>query len=319
MLTPRARGSLSEALFEAMRSDAATLPRLHAAPDHDEDAEIALWALYELHYRGFDDVAEDREWDPALLELRRSLERRLEARLRARFAPPEPSDSFAETFFDFVAGHDGASLAAYIHRQADVDEARDLLRLRSVYHLKESDPTAWVVPRLPARVQAPLMEIQYDEYGAGDPNRLHAGLFATGMEACGLSRERGAYLDEAPLEVLEQNNAMSLFGLHRRLRGAALGHLAAFEATSSLPSRRMAQGLARLGLADEMVAYYQEHVAADAVHEQLAVRAVCANLLDEEPGLESDVYFGAFTALDLEDRFARLLLERWRDSAKVSA
>ena len=104
---------------------------------------------------------------------------------------------------------------------------------------------------------------------------------------------------------------MSLFGLHRRLRGAALGHLAAFEATSSLPSRRMVQGLERLGFPEEIVAYYAEHVEADAVHEQLAVRTICGGLLAEEPGLEQDVWFGAFTCLDLEDRFARTMLERW--------
>ena len=111
--------------------------------------------------------------------------------------------------------------------------------------------------------------------------------------------------------MLEQNNAMSLFGLHRRLRGAALGHLAAFEATSSLPSRRMAQGLDRLGFPQEMIAYYDEHVEADAVHEQLAVRVMCGALLDAEPGLRDDVFFGAFTCLDLEDRFAGAMLEAW--------
>ena len=119
------------------------------------------------------------------------------------------------------------------------------------------------------------MELLYDEYGTGDPDRLHAHLFARGLEACGLSPEYGAYVDDAPVEVLEQNNAMTLFGLHRRLRGAALGHLAAFEVTSSLPSRRMGQGIARLGLAQEMADYYDEHVEADAVHEQLAVRTIC--------------------------------------------
>ena len=114
------------------------------------------------------------------------------------------------------------------------------------------------------------------------------------------------------LAVLEQNNAMSLLGLHRRLRGAALGHLAAFEATSSMPSRRMVQGLQRLGFPQELVDYYAEHVEADAVHEQLAVRAICCGLLAEEPGLEEDVWFGAFTCLDLEERFARELLDRWQ-------
>src|SRR5215218_2159567 len=124
------------------------------------------------------------------------------------------------------------------------------------------------------------------------------------MEACGLSSTHGAYVDEVPWEILEQNNAMSLFGLHRRLRGAALGHLAAFEATSSMPSRRMAQGLERLELPQELVDYYLEHVEADAVHEQLAVRTVCGSVLELEPELVDDVFLGAFSCLDLEGRAA---------------
>ena len=126
-------------------------------------------------------------------------------------------------------------------------------------------------------------------------------------------------LDEVPLEVLEQNNAMSLLGLHRRLRGAALGHLAAFEATSSMPSRRMAQGLERLGFPAEIVGYYTEHVEADAVHEQLAARTICGRLVELEPALADEVFFGAFTCLDLEDRFARWMLAQWGASSEGSA
>ncbi len=127
----------------------------------------------------------------------------------------------------------------------------------------------------------------------------------------GCARTSYAYIDDVPVEILELNNAMSLFGLHRRLRAAALGHLAAFEATSSLPSRRMAQGLARLELPPEMIAYYEEHVEADAVHEQLAVRTICGSLVAEEPQLVDDVVFGAFTCLDLEDRYAQRMLDEW--------
>jgi Iron-containing redox enzyme len=312
MLTPRPRGPLSEALLGAFQSGAEDFnPVLGVRPGDGEDAALALYVLYELHYRGFDDVPDELEWDPQLLQLRGELEGDLEARLRERWPRPSTEGPFADSFFDWVADQDGASLAAHVQRDADCEQVLELLRLRSIYHLKESDPTAWVVPRLGVRAKAALMELQYDEYGAGDPNRLHHHLFARGMEASGLEASYGAYLDEAPLEVLEQNNAMSLLGLHRRLRGAALGHLAAFEATSSVPSRRMVQGLERLDFPEEMVAYYAEHVGADAVHEQLAVRTICGSLVEDEPELEDDVWFGAFTSLDLEDRLARTLLARW--------
>ncbi|MGH3361532.1 MAG: iron-containing redox enzyme family protein [Nocardioides sp.] len=312
MLIPKPRGAFSEALFAAMRGrpdEDLSLPP--AVPDGEEDAAIALWTLHELHYRGFDDADDALEWDPALLAVRHGLEVDLEARLRARRTDPVPEGPFVDAFFGYVAGHDGPSLAQHVQRDAQEAQVLDLLRLRSVYHLKESDPTTWAVPRLPTEAKAALMELQYDEYGVGDPNRLHAHLFARGLEACGLRSEYGAYVDEVPLQILEQNNAMSLFGLHRRLRGAALGHLAAFEVSSSQPSRRMTQGLERLGFAPEMVDYYAEHAEADAVHEHLAVRNVCGGLLRAEPELTADVWFGAFTCLDLEARVAARLLDQW--------
>jgi hypothetical protein len=319
MLIPQARGALSSALFEAMRTGADDLPAGLTA-ESDDDAQIALWALYELHYRGFEEVSDDLEWHPGLLGLRRDLERDFEARLRESCDVEVPDGAFdAEAFFEMVAADDGPSTAAYVHRHAGREQVLELLRQRSIYHLKESDPTAWVVPRLPVETKAALMELQYDEYGCGDPNRLHAHLFASGLEASGLDAAYGAYVDEVPVEVLEQNNAMSLFGLHRRHRAAALGHLAAFEATSSIPSRRMAQGLARLGFAQELVGYYEEHIAADAVHEQLAVRTICGSLLRQEPDLLPDVYFGAFTCLDLEARFARRLLSSWHTDQQVAS
>ena len=44
-------------------------------PESAEDAAIALWSLYELHYRGFAGVDPEREWDLDLLRVRRGLER----------------------------------------------------------------------------------------------------------------------------------------------------------------------------------------------------------------------------------------------------
>jgi hypothetical protein len=310
---PKPRGPLSEALVAALIAggDVAVLDR----PAGDaEDAALTLWILYELSYRGYDVVDDRLEFDPELVRLRRRLEDDLERRLRERWpGRPENADElgFSHAFFAMIEADDGPSLARYVQREATAEQASELLQHRSLYHLKESDPVALTLPRLPAAPRAALAELQYDEYGGGRPERLHAHLFAEGMAAMGLDATEGGYVDEAPLEVLEQNNAMSLFGLNRRLRGASVGHLAAFEATSSLPCRKMAQGLERLGFPPEIRAYYEEHVEADAVHEQLAARLICEPLIAAEPEVEDDVWFGAWSCLDLEARIARRLLDRW--------
>lgn len=310
MRVPKPRGALSQWLGARLSGTGAA----GAAPvaDSADDEAIALWTLHELSYRGFEDADDRAEWAPDLLAVRHDLEERLEARLRARWpgADVRPGD-VPDALAALVAADDGPSLANFVRRDADRDQVLELLRQRSVYHLKESDPSAFVVPRLPVRAKAALMELQFDEYGDGDPNRLHSHLFARGLDAVGLRSEYGAYVDDAIVENLEMNNTGSLLGLHRRLRGAAMGHLAAFEMTSSIPSRKMAQGLDRLGLGGPMAAYYDEHVEADAVHEQLAAHDICGTLAEDEPDQAAEILFGAWACLDVEARFATAMLAGW--------
>ncbi len=310
MHIPSPRGKLSACVAEVLRQQQVG-PIDASFAESDEDAALSLWILHELSYSGFVGVDDALEWDIGLVSLRLELESALEARLRDRFpGPPEPSDDLVATFFEYVESHDGPSLAGHVHTDGTEEQVLELLRWRSVYHLKETDPSTFALARLPRPARAALAELLYDEYGAGRPERLHSHLFAEAMRSVGLDPDRG-YVDEVPLEVLEMNNAVTMFGLHRRLRGAAMGHLAAFECTSSVPSRRLVRGLQRLGIPQPVVAYYEEHVLADAVHEQVAVRDIVTPLVAEDPRELENVFLGAFSCLDQEARVARVLLDRW--------
>jgi hypothetical protein len=325
MRLPRDRGLLSKHVLHALQTGGSLPSGLWAdhgpAADllHDEDAQLTLWVLYELHYRGFDDAAGDLEWDPALLELRAGIEAGLERELRAataaRLRQVPDSGDVGEQLLAFVAADDGPSTAAYLQRSADRAQFEHFLRQRSIYHLKEADPHTFVVPRIDGAAKAALAELQYDEYGGGRAPRLHATMFGDAMEACGLDRTYGAYVDEATALTLAVNNQMSLFALHRRLRGAALGHLAAFEATSSVPARKIAGGAERLGLPEAVAAYYSEHVEADSAHEQVAARDICGGFVAEQPGLRGDVFFGAAACLHLDGLAAQEMLDHWEHSS----
>ncbi|HCE61172.1 iron-containing redox enzyme family protein [Janibacter terrae] len=291
----------------------------------DDDVQLALWLLLELHHRGLEGVDPGLEGDPEVLRLRRGLEDAHLAALREltreRLARVDDGADLADQIAALLADDDGPSLADFLARRADVDQVHEFLRQRSIYHLAESDPHAFVVPRLDGPAKVALAELQYDEFGAGRPARLHSLLFAQALQACGLDPTYGAYLDEARASTLAVNTTMLVLGLSRRWRGAAMGHLAAFESTSSVPCRRIAAGARRLGLPDEVEAYYDEHVEADAVHEQLAIRSICVPLVDAEPELREDVLFGVAACLELDALAAREQLELWRAGsvAEVSA
>lgn len=336
MHLPQARGPLSAGLVDALtgstRELGPLLDRVADLPDStdrltDEDLHLALWILYELHYRGFDGVDADLEWDPELIRLRRALETPFEAELRRRAAPYidqvlGSDGDLATRLFDLAASFEGPSVARFVHRRATREQFLELMVLRSVYHLKESDPSSWAIPRIDGQPKAALVELQYDEYGAGRPERLHATMFGDALEGCGLDREYGAYLDRVPGHTLASNNAMSLFGLNRRLRGASMGHLGAFEATSSLPCRKFAGGVRRLGLPEVVAEYFDEHIEADAVHEQLAFRDICGGLVTSGQAEEADVVLGATVCLLMDTIVGERLLDAWengRSALRVEA
>jgi hypothetical protein len=131
------------------------------------------------------------------------------------------------------------------------------------------------------------------------------------MEELGLDRNYGAYVDRLPGVTLATVNLMSLFGLHRRWRGAIVGHLAAFEMSSSVPNRRYANALRRLGFGPRATDFFDEHVEADAVHENLAAVDLAGGLARLEPALAGDILWGARALVEVERRWAQHLLDAW--------
>ncbi len=285
-----------------------------ADPVTDDDFQLTLCMLYELHYRGFDGVDDALEWAPSLLAVRRQLEHRLESALRGLCpAPAEPADGLVvQALTDVTATDRRPEMSSYLSREGSREQFEEFLVVRSLQQLKEADAQTWLIPRLSGRAKAALIEIQIDEYGNGRTGHLHSELYALAMRACGLDSTYGAYLDRIPGHALAVGNTMSMLCLHRRLRGAAAGYFAAFEATSSIPSQGYADTVARLGLPAEAAVYFSEHVEADAVHEQLAIRNLCGGLVDAEPALAGDVLWGARLCMALEDLAADRYLTAWQ-------
>src|SRR5215207_6376287 len=318
----QARGACSALLLEHLRHDVHELP-LVPPPEvadalTDDDLHLALYLCYELHYRGVPGADERWEWEPSLLALRRGLERMFEEALAAD-VPPESTHVPPEEM-DLVIGgiaeaDEGRSLSVFVEREASLHQVREFVVHRSAYQLKEADPHSWALPRLDGGPKAALVEIQADEYGGGRAERIHAELFAVAMDAVGLDRRYGAYLEHVPGVTLATVNLMSFFGLHRRHRGAIVGHLALFEMTSSVPNRRYATGLRRLGYGEDACLFFDVHVVADAVHESVAAVDLAGGLAAQDPRLGADVLWGAKALLAIDGRWARHMMQAWGDDS----
>ncbi len=310
MKLPSARGPVSAAVIDALARSPYDFALDPDGVGH-EDLHLTLFVLYELHYRGWDGVDDRWEWQPGLLALRAGLEARFEAELRELAGEPAPADDVPRTLVALTADAGGPSLSGYLRGRASLEQFREFAVHRSIYHLREADPHTFAIPRLGGKAKAALIEIQIDEYGGGVAHRMHQEMFRDTMTALGLDTTYGAYVDVVPAATLANNNVMSLFGLHRRWRGALLGHLAAYEMTSTGPNRAYGNGLRRLGGTRTATRFYDEHVEADAVHEQIAAYDMCGSFCRQEPESAGDVLFGARCVLALEERWASSILERW--------
>jgi Iron-containing redox enzyme len=317
---PEPRGELSALLVEHLAQAPHRLPEPPPAavadPLTDDDLQLALYLCYELHYRGLPGVDERWEWEPSLLAARREWEATFEEAL-LRAVGPRRADATAQdmdlALRAIVDADDGPSLSKHLERRGTLEQMLEFVVHRSAYQLKEADPHSWAIPRLSGPPKAALVEVQADEYGGGRPDRVHAELFAVAMEELGLDRAYGAYLEHLPGVTLATVNLMSLLGLHRRWRGAIAGHLAAFEMTSSIPNRRYGNALRRLGFGERATDFFDEHVEADAVHENVAAVDLAGGLARQEPAIAGDVLWGARALVDVDARWARHLLDAWDD------
>ncbi|MFI1361287.1 iron-containing redox enzyme family protein [Streptomyces sp. NPDC020898] len=315
---PEPRGPLSAAVTALLRgARGGSVPSPESCSPYGDDLQLALYILYELHYQGFQDVPDSLEWNGALLAHRGAIESRFLDALR-HDVPIDPAET-AEQVLDELqlepVGDDGTGVSYFLRDEGSLDQLRVYAAVRSLYHLKEADPHAWVLPRLHGRAKGAMVAVEFDEFGAGRADEIHAQLFADLMADLRLDPTYGRYVDAAPAEALATVNLMSLFGLHRALRAALVGNFAAVEVTSSPASRRLAEALRRVGAGPAAVRFYAEHVEADAVHEQVVRHDVVGGLLADEPHLDADVVFGIRATTHLESRLADRLLGSWRAGA----
>lgn len=281
------------------------------------DIQLALYVCYELHYRGFAGVDSGWEWNPGLLHLRAQLEDAFLSAVRRDVGDISEADAEAEMDRLSIEPAQGRGPSYHLRSQGTWEQMREYFVHRSLYHLKEGDPHAWAIPRLSGRAKAAFVAVEFDEFGAGHGDKAHQQLFADLMTAANLDPAYLAYINAVPAEALALVNLMSLFGLHRSYRGAAVGHFAATEITSPPGSRRLLDALTRMDAPHVCRDFYREHVCADAVHEQVVRTDVVGDLLDREPGLEADVVFGMRAFELLEGQLGDHLMRCW-DSGETS-
>jgi hypothetical protein len=314
---PAPRGPLTRALFDhwersSRSSEVAVSENLeHLDALTDEDLQLALWCCYALGRGGLEDVDDQLAWDPATIQFRTRLEDRFEAALRSEHGcdnvPDEPTVALR-----VIATWAGPPLAQTVAEEGDRGHLEEFAIHRSAYQLKVADPHLWGRLRRAGPDPAAVVEDPVDEYGVGRPHGARAELFAAAMVELGLDPSLGHYVARLPATTLATENLVTMFGRHRRLRGALVGHLALFEMSSVATIPHLLAAARRVGGLPALERFCAVHVEADPHPARAALDEMVAPLVAAEPALGADVVFGAAALSRVEVRFARHVLSAWR-------
>lgn len=301
---PSAVGPVSGALLDHLSCRA---PRRHFVPveapvadtePYGLDLQLTLYLSYELHHRGFAGIDPRWEWDPGVLQFRARLEEAFETKLR-----DDVGDVSSVQVLDEIPRlcTQDSALASHLREHVTWAQLREYFVQLSVHHLKTDDAKPWATHGLESA--------EFGESSSDGTDHLPRRCFAEVLGAAGLDASYLHYLNDAPAEALALVNAVSMFGLHRNLRGAAIGQVVAGKIALRRTSAALVDALVRLGAAQPCVQFYRDNVRPG----QKARCETVGVLLEDEPALEADVVQGIRTFELLEHRFVTHLLTCWAD------
>ena len=155
-----------------------------------------------------------------------------------------------------------------------------LIKQFAVDGLTEANAMFAILPKLEAKVRDPVMRILLDEFGCGNPKRVHSAPFADLLHELGLSSSLRDYIDVTNIESFAFVNIYHWLTKRAPSLDYYLGALAYTEAIIPHAFNPYANACKRLGIANS--AYFTEHIHIDTFHLGEAKNAIFARSSSKE-------------------------------------
>ncbi|NUT97111.1 MAG: iron-containing redox enzyme family protein [Saccharothrix sp.] len=170
----------------------------------------------------------------------------------------------------------------FITEEANLAQFKEIVSQFAVDGLIESQSLLAIIPRLPSRSRMAVFRVLIDEFGCGNDDQEHAGLYAKLLTELGLPTDLEYHVDRAADPVLGFVNLFYWLAARAPEPDYFLGAYSYFESSVLYAFRSFAAAGKRLGL--EQDRYYTEHLYIDAFHSKQMQTAI--RELDQEKGVD---------------------------------
>jgi hypothetical protein len=208
---------------------------------------------------------------------------------------PHDADGFVEWFSALEQNGPGQSdpLFPWIAEVADMEAMRWFLTQEVAGEAGFDDLSALTQVRMPVRAKLEIARNYWDEMGRGNPKGMHGPMLELLSVRLGLTPDP----ETTVWEALALANTMAGLAANRRYAYHSVGALGIIEQTAPTRAAQVANGLKRLGVANEDRHYFDLHSVLDVKH-SLAWNAEAIHpLVESDPALAQPIAEGALMRL----------------------
>lgn len=325
-----------EAYFDAAPDEAHALLRQglaiadRAYSDHNPDALFqlhkTLYLLYEDNLRPSGRSVAFNQYNPQLITLRNTLERRWEAfetgraELSAEDVPADP-DGFRAYFKSLCADHTmvGHHLFDFLLERATRDHLIGFFLSDAAVIVRFCDLVVLSMVGIEDEIRPELADNFWDEMGRGSYQERHVDLYRNLLEYVGVNLPGDTLAAEhfhghLNWQGLAGYNLYLFLCLHRKNQFRSLGALGAAEMMDPEQYSKVLTACRRVGLEDEdKLAYYSGHAEMDIAHGDGWLENVLLPLVQKYPDRRHEIVQGALMRMnvtqdyydDLHDQLSR--------------
>jgi hypothetical protein len=245
----------------------------------------------------------------------------IESELREVPDDPIPTGSVEEVenwFRRVIASHPAPEhpLYDYLENEADKEDFCFFVQQEITVDAGFADLLAYAqIGQLPWKQE--VARNYWDEMGEGKRQKEHGVMFSEVLAELGIEKIKEADLTA---ESLACGNLLFWLSFSRPHHLMALGALAATEYAVPNRFRKIVNAARRLGIANEVEAYYNAHVEGDEDHSEGWLKSVIYPALNASPLSASEISKGVYLRLNTSKRYCDALLSalRQRHSAEKS-
>lgn len=277
-----------------------------------------LFDLYKLNFVDPRDPRAANQFNPEVIRLRNLMEEQWTAHLKSKIshrlaAIPDTGDNFADWMLQEMEKNPSNEhpLYNYLATEGKVDDFKVFFQSEIIVNSMFEEFLAYSQLGAPANIKIELAKNYWDEMGNGKDHKVHTAMFDKLLRYFNLTEVDIDLIAEVNPIALAQGNLFLMSSINKKNFYQMMGVIGAGEYLVPKRYSKIVEGARRIGLDDDALEFYIEHISVDTSHAEDWLRNAIGPTLKANPELRVDVALGAYFRMHHIEAFSDTLYDKF--------